>query len=311
MPLAVIHLRKPPRSTSNPDVGPGMLEGPSRPACSRRCALLEDDLFDFIDPILAKLGLAEEEGEEYREPPLDVLRYYRRPVKLHWLPMVGRAHAVVAVVRQPVDVGIADYKPFLARVAMAVSGRFPPSRKHGLGRQGDRVLARNEVGGGRRSQGAQSFRDSRWGRREQHVVDGDRVRHAAFADGRLVRRDAMTRAPLVALLVAGCTGSGVTRDYGITTGGDAHRGQALVQDRYCGACHAIPDVVGAHGVIGPSLEGFAARSLISGSDMPNTPDNIVRWIMNPPAVNPRTAMPSVGLNETQARDVAAYLYTLR
>ena len=48
--------------------------------------MLEDPFLDLIDPILKPLGLREEDGEEYREPPLDVLRYYRKPVRLHWLP---------------------------------------------------------------------------------------------------------------------------------------------------------------------------------------------------------------------------------
>lgn len=95
--------------------------------------MLEDGLFDFIDPILAKLGLVGEDGEEFREPALDVLRYYRRPVRLHWLPMLGRGHSVVAVARQPVDVGIGQYPAFLGRVAMAVNGRFPPGQKPGFG----------------------------------------------------------------------------------------------------------------------------------------------------------------------------------
>lgn len=101
--------------------------------------MLEDQFLDLIGPVLKPLGLLEEDGEEFREPPLDVLRYYRRPVRLHWLPMVGRAQAVVAVVRQPVDVGLVgsgsakDYRAFLARLAMAVNGRFPPGKRLGWG----------------------------------------------------------------------------------------------------------------------------------------------------------------------------------
>lgn len=92
--------------------------------------MIEDDFFSVIDPVLVAGGSLAEVGEEYREPPLDVLRYYRRPVRLHWVPVLGRALSVVAVVRQPVDVGLstADYRRFLTRVAMAVNGRFPPWR---------------------------------------------------------------------------------------------------------------------------------------------------------------------------------------
>src|SRR5829696_8340815 len=94
--------------------------------------MIEDDFFAIVDPILRSAGSTAEDGEEYREPSLDVLRYYRRPVRLHWVPWLGRALAVVAVARQPVDVGLsaADYRRFLTRVAMAVNGRFPPWRGH-------------------------------------------------------------------------------------------------------------------------------------------------------------------------------------
>jgi hypothetical protein len=106
--------------------------------------LLEDQFLDLIDPILKPLGLRVEDGEEFREPPLDVLRYYRKPVRLHWLPMIGRAQSVVAVARQPVDVGLAgsskDYLVFLSRLSMAVNGRFPPGSALGWGSIGLTVV---------------------------------------------------------------------------------------------------------------------------------------------------------------------------
>ena len=43
----------------------------------------------------------------------------------------------------------------------------------------------------------------------------------------------------------------------------------------------------------------------------NTPDNLVRWMRNPQSVVPGNAMPDMGVTEAQARDIAAYLYTLR
>ena len=95
--------------------------------------MIEDDFFAIIDPLLGPTGSTPEDGEEYRTPPLDVLRYYRRPVRLHWIPWFGRALGVVAVVRQPVDVGFSrdDYQRFLTRLAMAVNGRFPPWQRPG------------------------------------------------------------------------------------------------------------------------------------------------------------------------------------
>lgn len=95
--------------------------------------MIEDDLFAILDPLTRASDLVPEEGEDYREPPLDVLRYYRRPVRLHWFPWLGRGLSVVAVVRQPIDIGlsVADYRRFLTRAAMAVNGRFPPWQRRG------------------------------------------------------------------------------------------------------------------------------------------------------------------------------------
>jgi hypothetical protein len=97
--------------------------------------MTEDQFFAIIDPVLKSAGAVPDEGEEYREPPLDVLRYYRRPVRLSWVPLVGRGLSVVAVARQPVDVGFSagDYRRFLTRLAMAVNTRYPPwGRGRGL-----------------------------------------------------------------------------------------------------------------------------------------------------------------------------------
>ena len=43
--------------------------------------MLEERLFELIDPVLRLAGATLEPGEEFREPPLDVLRYYRREVR--------------------------------------------------------------------------------------------------------------------------------------------------------------------------------------------------------------------------------------
>jgi cytochrome c2 len=96
----------------------------------------------------------------------------------------------------------------------------------------------------------------------------------------------------------------------IAPGGDAGRGRKLIQDFSCGACHRIPGVRGARGLVGPPLDLFAHRTFIGGQ-VPNTPQNLVRWVMDPHQVERGTAMPALGLDEQQARDVAAYLYTLR
>lgn len=92
--------------------------------------------------------------------------------------------------------------------------------------------------------------------------------------------------------------------------GSPRRGGHVIQARNCGRCHTIPGIRGANGVVGPPLNFFSRRVYIAG-EVPNTPDNLVRWIMNPQSIEPGTAMPMLGLDERDAHDVAAYLYTLQ
>ena len=69
--------------------------------------MIEERLFELIDPVLRSGGAIHEAGEEFHEPALDVLRYYRRPVRWNPVPVLGRALSVVAVVRQPLDIELA------------------------------------------------------------------------------------------------------------------------------------------------------------------------------------------------------------
>src|SRR3954469_19996141 len=78
----------------------------------------------------------------------------------------------------------------------------------------------------------------------------------------------------------------------------------------CASCHTIPGIEGADGLIGPSLEHLANRAYLGGV-LENTPANLVQWIQNPPAVDPKTAMPNEHVSEPDARAIASYLYTLR
>lgn len=93
-------------------------------------------------------------------------------------------------------------------------------------------------------------------------------------------------------------------------GGDARRGPPLIQALGCAGCHTVPGVRGAHGNVGPPLTRFGDRTYIAGM-LRNTPPNLVRWIRDPQGVAPGNAMPNMGVTEAEARDIAAYLYTLR
>jgi len=95
----------------------------------------------------------------------------------------------------------------------------------------------------------------------------------------------------------------------LLTGGDPARGWQLIQTYGCGGCHTIPRVPQAAGQVGPPLKGVGERVYLAGR-LENRPENLIAWIRNPRAIDPQTAMPPLGVTEPQARDIAAYLYTL-
>lgn len=92
-------------------------------------------------------------------------------------------------------------------------------------------------------------------------------------------------------------------------GGNSENGQLLMTRYGCSSCHAISGVPDARGTVGPSLTGIAERSLIAGK-LPNTPANLIRWIREPQSISPGSGMPNLGASDQDARDMAAYLYTL-
>ena len=115
---------------------------------------------------------------------------------------------------------------------------------------------------------------------------------------------------LLGFSLTGCVGGKTTTTYTVETGGDVHRGADVINRYRCGACHVIPGIHDAHGMVGPPLLYFSERTFIGG-EVPNTPQNLVQWIRSPKSIEAGTAMPELGLSEQEARDAAAYLYTLR
>jgi mono/diheme cytochrome c family protein len=90
---------------------------------------------------------------------------------------------------------------------------------------------------------------------------------------------------------------------------DPERGRVALHQHACNSCHVIPGVTGPEVHVGPPLKGLASRQLIAGA-VPNTAEHMVRWIREPTSVDPRTAMPALGVSERDARDMEAYLATL-
>jgi mono/diheme cytochrome c family protein len=103
-----------------------------------------------------------------------------------------------------------------------------------------------------------------------------------------------------------CASSAATPALGAAS---VERGRAAMTQYACNACHNVPGITGADVHVGPPLGGIARRELIAGA-VPNTEDQMVRWIRDPRSIDPQTTMPSMQVNEQDARDIAAFLATL-
>ena len=92
--------------------------------------------------------------------------------------------------------------------------------------------------------------------------------------------------------------------------GDTRRGADLVKQYQCGSCHDIPGIASADGNVGPPLHRIGTRTYIAGY-IQNSPDNMADWIEDPQRALPGNAMPRMGIPQKDARDIAAFLYTLK
>lgn len=96
----------------------------------------------------------------------------------------------------------------------------------------------------------------------------------------------------------------------VQTGGDPARGKQLIEKYACNSCHVIPTIDGPKGSIGPSLANVGSRPTIGGK-LPNTPENVSKWLQDPQAFNSENSMPNLGITPAESRDLAAFLATLK
>jgi mono/diheme cytochrome c family protein len=82
----------------------------------------------------------------------------------------------------------------------------------------------------------------------------------------------------------------------------AARGKQLFYSKYgCQACH-IADYKNDKGYVGPALAGVGNRL---------TPVWMYKWLKDPNALRPGTLMPNLNLKDDEARDLAAFLKTVK
>ncbi len=115
----------------------------------------------------------------------------------------------------------------------------------------------------------------------------------------------------VVLLISACTSevNGVPeeRTHLDKDSSSIEHGRQLITSYGCGSCHSIPGVAGADAMIAPRLDRFYQQTYIAGT-LPNTAENLAKWIQDPQSVKPGTAMPNLGVRDSEARDIVAYLY---
>ncbi|MGH7651455.1 MAG: c-type cytochrome [Gemmatimonadaceae bacterium] len=117
-------------------------------------------------------------------------------------------------------------------------------------------------------------------------------------------------AVLLLSIVCGCESADGSQPGHSVPGGKAERGREMISQYGCGSCHDVPGVQDAHALVGPPLYHFDRRTYIAGV-LPNDLESLMTWIMSPQRVIPGNAMPDMGVSARDARDIAAYLYTLR
>jgi cytochrome c oxidase subunit 2 len=90
--------------------------------------------------------------------------------------------------------------------------------------------------------------------------------------------------------------------------GDAAAGKAIFAANACVGCHAVRGV--STGRLGPDLTHFGSRRTLAAGMFPNTPERVVAWVRDAPALKPGVKMPPFRLTDEQARALAAYLLSL-
>lgn len=91
---------------------------------------------------------------------------------------------------------------------------------------------------------------------------------------------------------------------------EQRRGKDIVERGPCALCHAVRGT-DAGGRTAPNLTHFATRSTIAAGTVPNTRDQLARWIADPQRLKPGAKMPAPGLSAEAVEAVVAYLEMLK
>ena len=99
----------------------------------------------------------------------------------------------------------------------------------------------------------------------------------------------------------------------VALSGAAAEGKEVFLAKGCVACHRAPNLPEAQGTLGPNLAGIGNPTSHPkiAAVVDNTPENMKRWLQEPQKVKPGSAMPSLGLTDTEAANLTAFLETFK
>jgi len=91
---------------------------------------------------------------------------------------------------------------------------------------------------------------------------------------------------------------------------DAVNGAEVFKEKNCVNCHPIAGLT-TRGRVAPDLTHVGSRATLAADTLPNTPENLAKWLQNPQNVKRGVNMPDTGLNTDQIKDMVAYLEGLK
>jgi cytochrome c oxidase subunit 2 len=89
---------------------------------------------------------------------------------------------------------------------------------------------------------------------------------------------------------------------------DENPGYKLFMDR-CAGCHAVrgTDAAGQHA---PDLTHLNSRRRLAAGLLTNTPEHLMKWVVNAQQLKPGSRMPSMVLSESEKSELALFLSKL-
>ena len=100
------------------------------------------------------------------------------------------------------------------------------------------------------------------------------------------------------------------QQHAVDVTGAAARGREAFRTLTCVNCHTINGVAGTSNA-GPDLTHVAGRRYLASRLLPNSPENLRKWLADPQEIKPGTLMPNFKLTDRQIDDLVTYLETLQ